>query len=68
LQVDEIRRSEMKCKLCRKNRALLKAKVGDSTEEVCLYCVITEKLEVVEVLDVFEKQQVKECLEEADKD
>lgn len=58
----------MKCRLCRKNKALLKAKVGDSIMEVCLYCAITEKLEPVEVLDVFEKESVKECLEETDKD
>ena len=58
----------MKCKLCKRNKALLIAKVGKSIIEVCLYCAITEKLEPVEVLDVFEKESVKECLEETDKD
>jgi len=44
----------MKCKLCRRNRALVVARVGKADIKVCLYCAITEKLEVVEVLDVWE--------------
>jgi hypothetical protein len=57
----------MKCKLCKRNKALLKAKVGNSIIEVCLYCVMTEKLEVTEVLRVWEEKEVKACLEERDK-
>jgi len=57
----------MKCKLCKYHKALVKAKVGKSTIEVCLYCAITEKLEVVEVLNVWEKEQVETLLEEGDK-
>jgi hypothetical protein len=41
--------------------------VGKSTIEVCLYCAITEKLDVVEVLNVWEKEQVETLLEEGDK-
>jgi ribosome-binding protein aMBF1 (putative translation factor) len=54
----------MKCKLCKKNKALLKAKVGNSIIEVCLYCVMTERLEPVEVLNVWEEREVKELMEE----
>lgn len=54
----------MKCRLCKYHEALVKAKVGKAIIEVCLYCAITEKLEVVEVLNVWE---VKERLEEGDK-
>ena len=54
----------MKCKLCNRNRALVKAKIGEAITDVCLYCAITEKLEVVEVLDKFEEYAVKSCLEE----
>jgi hypothetical protein len=57
----------MKCKLCKRNRALLKAKVGKKITKVCLYCAITEKLEVLEVLRVWEEKQVKAFLEERDK-
>jgi ribosome-binding protein aMBF1 (putative translation factor) len=59
----------MKCKLCKTNRALVKAKVGDSIIKVCLYCAILGKLEVVEALDdIWEKESVEDCLEETDKD
>jgi ribosome-binding protein aMBF1 (putative translation factor) len=53
----------MKCKLCKRNKALLKAKVGKATIEVCLYCVISEGLEPTEVLNVWETQE-QERLEE----
>lgn len=54
----------MKCKLCRRNKALVIAKVGKSNIEVCLYCALTEKLEVMEVLRVWEEKEVKALLEE----
>jgi pyruvate formate-lyase activating enzyme-like uncharacterized protein len=57
----------VKCKLCKRNRALVIAKVGKSNIEVCLYCAITEKLEVLEVLRVWEEKEVKACLEEGSK-
>jgi hypothetical protein len=57
----------MKCKLCERNRALVKAKVGKKIMEVCLYCAMTEKLEVTEVLRVWEEKQVKTLVEERDK-
>ena len=50
----------MKCKLCKQNKALVKARVGNSIIEVCLYCAILEKLEVLEALDVWEKESVEE--------
>lgn len=48
-------------------KALVVAKVGNTNIEVCLYCAITEKLQVMEALDVWEKKEVEACLEEEDK-
>lgn len=58
----------MKCKLCKRMKALVVAKVGNTNIEVCLYCAITEKLQVMEALDVWEKKEVEACLEEEDKE
>jgi len=61
------RRCEMKCQLCKRNKALLIVRVGEGTLEVCVNCAIVLKLEPVEVLSVW-KTQEQERMEETDKD
>lgn len=56
----------MKCQLCRINRALLKARVGDSVLKVCVYCAITERLEVLEAYRGEKEEGKQKRLEKGD--
>jgi hypothetical protein len=54
----------MKCQLCKRNKAFLIARIGEATLKVCVYCSITEKLDVVEVYREQEQKRMEEGSEE----
>lgn len=53
----------MKCQLCNRQKAFLIAKVGKAKLKVCVFCAITEKLELEGAIN-----DQKTCMEARDKD
>jgi ribosome-binding protein aMBF1 (putative translation factor) len=53
-------KKEGMCKLCCRNKAFLIAKIGDALIEVCTFCAIVDKLEIVEAIDVWSKEAKRE--------
>lgn len=53
----------MKCQLCSRNKAFLVAYVGKAKVKVCIFCAITDQLEILEAIDVRQAR-----MEEGDKE